>query len=300
MAEVDQAVKALFQGHINDIAHEAVPELRDLTPVSAEPVLPTQRIADAVYQAQLFAVPCIVNIEIQLHGDKDMGWRMDLYAARLMSIFERPVLSIVLWLEPSAAIPPALHQNMAGPYTFNIRPIIYLEVYTMDAPQVVKTGSLGLLPLTPFMQGATEEVLIAAGLRIEAEAAHQDKRDLESILALFVSRKHGSDFSTILLRRITNMNTSFSQNFPLYHQFHDEGIAEGKAQGQAVGIAIGKAEGEAVGLRESFTLIWQARFGALPEDMAPHLETATVDELKALVAQAVTATQDQIRTQLGM
>ena len=225
---------------------------------------------------------------------------MDLYAARLMSIFERPVLSIVLWLEPSAAILPALHQNMAGPYTFNIRPIIYLEVYTMDAPQVVKTGSLGLLPLTPFMQGATEEVLIAAGLRIEAEAAHQDKRDLESILALFVSRKHGSDFSTILLRRITNMNTSFSQNFPLYHQFHDEGIAEGKAQGQAVGIAIGKAEGEAVGLRESFTLIWQARFGALPEDMAPHLETATVDELKALVAQAVTATQDQIRTQLGM
>ena len=88
------------------------------------------------------------------------------------------------------------------------------------------------------------------------------------------------------------MNTSFSQNFPLYHQFHDEGIAEGKA--------VGIAEGEAVGLRESFTLIWQARFGALPDDTTPSLEAATVDDLKALVAQAVTATQDQIRTQLGM
>ena len=294
MAASDQAVKTLLQGRHDDIARAVIPELSELRQISSEPVIPAQRITDTVYEAMLFLVAVIVNIEIQLNGDKEMGWRTQIYAARLMSIFEKPVLTIVLWLEDKGVIPPSDYRVMAGPYELGGQKMYHLRVFEMDATKIVQEGPLGLLPLTPFMRNATEEMLVQAGLRIEAEAPQETKNDLESVLALFASRKHGDAFGTILLERITNMDTSFSQNFPLYHKFRNEGFAEGKA----VGIVEGEAKGEAQGLRESFELLWQVRFGTPPERLLEKIDSLDTPALKAIIRQMATASEEQIREQL--
>ena len=289
MGDIDQVVKSLLQLRIMEIAPTIVPGLTDIEPMSAETPVPPQRLADSVYTATIDGVRCLVNVEIQLHGDESMGKRLSEYGARLYSIYNLPVISIVLWLENVGTFPTTPHQMTAGRYQLMTWPFFSLKIFELDAKEALALGPIGLLPLISFMRDTDEAIVEAAGRRIVNQVpAHDEMNDLESILALLASRRFGKDFGTILLQRITNMSTTFVENFPLYWQFHDQGEA------------IGEVRGEAQGLRESFSLIWQARFGPLPEDVAASLDVAEIAHLKSLITYAVTETQEQLRTLLGL
>ncbi len=92
-------------------------------------------------------------------------------------------------------------------------------------------GPVGLLPLLPFTQGASADMIEAAMRRVKDEAPTEQVRPLAGLPGLFTSRFYGEDLALNVFRRLF-MSTEILQEFPLFRDMMTQAEARGEARGE--------------------------------------------------------------------
>lgn len=162
-----------------------------------------------------------------------------------------------------------------------------IELYRLAPDAIMRAGAVGLLPLLPFTNDATADMIEAAMRRVKDEALTEQVRPLAGLLGLFTSRFFGEDLALDMFRRLF-MSTEILQEFPLFRSM----MAEAEARGEEKG----KAEGE----RELLLRVLERRFGELNEDMQQAINAADSNALTDLALAAGTESLEQLRARLGL
>ena len=308
MGDIDQGIKRLLQLRPQDFLQLAFPDASPeyLGPVEADVAMEPQLIADNLQRARLYAQPCIVDIEVQAYPDLDMARRMFKYGVRADILYNLPVLSVVLILQPGGTIPQPPYARGIGPIPILTWHFHNVEVYNLKGRDIIDAGMISLMPLIPFMADRSLEVVEeAAGLIKERVAEAEQVETFESLLAIFGSKFFGEDTMLALMRRL-NMSIDTWKEFPLMRTWLEQaeaegrakGEAEGRAKGEAEGRAEGRAEGETEALRRSVRRIIEKRFGSLDPALAAAIDNADAKTLDAIEADAITEPIETIRARL--
>jgi predicted transposase YdaD len=86
------------------------------------------------------------------------------------------------------------------------------------------------------------------------------------------------------------MNTDIIETSSLYQEI----LARGRDQGIEQGIERGQEQGVQHEAAEAVRVVLRSRFGELPPEIEAAIRAADVDHLHAALAQAVTATRDEL------
>jgi len=111
--------------------------------------------------------PLLLLVELQLHYDPKMPRLMQAYAALAGEQYGLPVYSLVFYL-----LPPSPGVNLPGRYYSEFRGQVarrdfrVVKAWELEAREVVKRGPLALVPLTPLMRGADED-LVRTGAHVQ-------------------------------------------------------------------------------------------------------------------------------------
>lgn len=151
-----------------------------------------------------------------------------------------PVISIVLWLFKSKSVPSPPYRMYAGSRLVATWDFISIELYKLSASAIINAGVVGLLPLIPFTQGASAEVVELAMRRVRDGAPEEQAAQLAVLLGVFITRFHSEDLALNLVRRYF-MSTEILQEFPLFRSI----MADAEAKGEVKGMreAIARADG---------------------------------------------------------
>lgn len=134
--------------------------------------------------------------------------------------------------------------------------------------------------------------MIAIAERIvETPLQRHQRSELTGLLALLAGMRLPKQAILSAVERDTVIHdiwkeSSFAE--AAYEIFHDELVAEGKA------------EGELTGARELARVALEGRFGTLSEDMLATLTTADQQTCRDIVAHLTTDTLDEARARLGL
>lgn len=200
--------------------------------------------------------------------------------ARLVT--RMPVLSAVLWLEPGGIPPTSPFEDRAGGLLSATRHFIGIELYKLSAEEIFSRGLPGMLPLVAFSAQRTDLGAIEQAARLVQERAQaSDVSEIETLLAVFAGRRFDLATMRALLRRVF-MNTEIIETSSLYQEILDRGREQGREQG---------VQHEAA---EAVRVVLRSRFGELTPEVAAAISGADVDHLHAALAQAVTATRDDL------
>jgi hypothetical protein len=292
VADMDQGVKRAVLDAPQDVIALALPGAEYLgvvpTDVAAEP----QLVLDTLLRVRYHGVECLVDIEAEASPQADIGRRCFEYGARASIIHQRPVVSVVLWLQRGRQPPASPYSMRVGDLEPATWPFIGIELYHLPAERVL-AGDLaelpGLLPLVPFMPGGEQATAIEqAATLIQARVTGPDRQQVAiSLLALFAARHLGVDGVLALFRRVF-MSTEILDQSPLYHRLIDQAEARGEA------------EGAAKAMRHAARTALQGRWGELSADVISALETASLDTLDDVLAHVAADTQEQMRARLGL
>ncbi|HEU5379130.1 MAG TPA: hypothetical protein VFV38_27220 [Ktedonobacteraceae bacterium] len=203
MGDMDQAMKRLVHLRGPDLLALVVPGEVFKRLLPTEPAAEPQLMLDSLVLAEVNAEECLVDIEFQTDLDKTMPRRMFEYGARASIVQQKPVISVVVWLEKGRGkIPASPYQMQAGRYKLATWPFISIELYKIPASSAtIHSGGLGVSLLVPFMQGADEQAVEEAMRRVREEAPAEQSIELASLLAVFIDRKQGTDLALKILRR---------------------------------------------------------------------------------------------------
>jgi predicted transposase YdaD len=196
------------------------------------------------------------------------------------------VISAVLWLEPGGIPPTSPFEDRAGDLLSATRHFTGVELYRLTAEDIFSRGLPGMLPLVAFSaQRADLEAIERAARLVQERAPAGDVPELETLLAVFAGRRFDMATMRALLRRVF-MNTEIIETSSLYQEI----IARGREQGIEQGIEQG-VQHEAA---EAVRVVLRSRFGELTPEIEAAISEADVNHLHAALAQAVTATTDEL------
>lgn len=278
---MDQGIKRLLQVHPADVISMAYPGAEYLAPIATDVATEPQLVLDTLFRIRFQGEECAVNIEAQVYPDPRMPRRCFEYGSRASVVHGLKVLSVVLWLERHGPVPDPPYTMQIGTWVQSTWNFVNIEVYDLSAPAIVSAGNLGLLPLTPFMQGADVPAIERAAAIIKERASSEEASDLVSLLAVFMARFYGSSAAREMVRRVF-MSTEILDTSPLYQEMKAEGRAEGRAEG----------------LREAVRLALEGRFGALDADLLAALNAADEARLREVIAHVASDTLGQVRERL--
>lgn len=283
MGHMDQGFKALLdlspaqaaRFFLNDVQTEYLGILP--TDVTME----RQLIMDSLYRVQYQGEECALDIEVQAYADKSMPRRMYEYGVRANLAHGLPVLSVVVWLFKGEPVPKSPYQIRAGNRIRVTWEFDNIELYTLPVSAIINTEQIGLLPLVPFMQGATTEAVDAAMRRVREEAPAGQAEQLAALLGVFTTRFHGKALALDLVRRYF-MSTEILQEFPLFRDM----------------MAEAEAKGEIKGMREITLRLLENRFGALDQTFIDAINAAEAQALTELAIHSSAETLEQLRERL--
>src|SRR5579883_1874254 len=324
MPEMDQGIKRLIEGHPQDLLTFAVPGATYLETLSGELAMLPQLEPDVLLRVRYQEQECAVHVEAEARPRKAMAQRCFDYGARIWQTTGLPVLSVVLWLQAGGTPPASPFELRAGNRLVATWHFTGIELYALDAEQLLSSGLLGLLPLVPFTkQGGDEATIERTALLVKEQAPAAEIEVLETLLAVFGARTIGADAIRTLMRRLF-MSTEILETSPLYQEWVArgkaeglaeglaegkaeglaEGLAEGKAEGLAEGLAEGKAEGLAEGLAEgkaeAVLTVLRVRFGTLPPAVEAAIRAATLSVLDEVLEHAISDSLEQLSARLGV
>lgn len=291
MADMDQGLKRIFQLHPQDILALALPGAEYIAPIAPDVATEPQLVLDTLYRIRLDGVECAVNLEAQAYPTSDMPRRCFEYGARASIVHDLPVFSVVLWLQPKGKAPSSPYEMRVGPHLIGTWHFTGIEVYRLNARDMMKAGSLGLLLLVPFMAGADLPTVEEAALALKDQAPADQVGDLESLLAVFIAHFHGKDVARAIIRRLF-MSTEILDQSPLYREWVETAEAKGEAKG--------KVEGESYGMRSTIRLVLEGRFGALDTDLLQAIEQATTEQIAAIALHVTADSVTQVRERIGL
>jgi hypothetical protein len=281
MAEMDQGIKRLLQTHPGDVLELAFPGMRYLGPLPTDVATEPQLVLDTLFRVRFQGEECAINVEAQSTGDPAMPRRCFEYGARASTAHDLPVLSAVVWLRRPRPAARSAYVMRVGTYRQATWRVKNIEIYRLAASEVVAAGTLGLLPLVPFMRGADEPTIESAARAIQRRERAAEPGlpgDMVSLLAAFTALFHGEDAARALVRRML-MNTDILDESPLIQSI--------------------KRDARTEALREAVRPALEARFGPLDEALAAALGAADEAALRAVIANVATDTLDQLRARLA-
>ena len=141
------------------------------------------RVSDALLMVRDAHTRFLLLVELQLHFDPDMPWRMQAYAALAEERHHLPVYPVVFYLLPppaDAELPERYYQEFRG--LVARRDFQVVRAWELDAREVLERGPLALIPFTPLMRGA-DEAVITVGMQTLRERGGGE--EMEVALALF-------------------------------------------------------------------------------------------------------------------
>ncbi len=299
MGEVDQGIKFLLQVDASNMLAHVVPGLHIERPLPSEVTASPQLLPDTLFRGTYQGVPCIIDLEVQLHGDPDMPRRMYEYAARISTQYKEPVLSVVLWLEKGrGAIPEPLYAVWIGGFLVGTWSYISIKLFEVPARDIISSGVIGLLPLVPFTRDVDLHVVEDAARTVLSQAPPQTN-ELESVLALFGARNYGVDPILDLFRRI-GMNTEIIEQSPLFQMLTQKVVDQAKFEAKAEGKAEGVEEGKLAGMRALAVVLLEAHFGALDAEVHAAINTADAAKMQEIVLHFDKESLEQLRQRLGL
>jgi predicted transposase YdaD len=290
MGVMDQGMKAWVDLCTEDVMRWLCgPTARYLGKLPQEIAPAPQLQMDRLYQVQVGLRQCLVHLEFQAAYDATMDKRMFGYGSRAHLDHELPVLSFAIWLfrmgrkrPPRSPYEVRWENRVLAHWDFQ-----NIELYRLPVSAIMNAEAIGLLPLAPFMEGATPQVVDSAMRRVKREAPEEQARSLAALLGTFSSRFHGMQFALDLVARHF-MSTEILQEFPLFRMLMEEAEAKGMAEG--------KAEGE----RHLIRRMLERRFDTISPDVLAAINTAQPDTLPDLAIHAGTDTLEQFRVYLGL
>jgi len=315
MGEIDQSIKYLLQIDAANMLAYTVPGLTIEAPLPPEVAAGPQLLLDTLYRGKYKGVPCIIDLEVQLHGDPDMPRRMYEYGSRVSTEYHQPVLSVVLWLEQRGTYPEPRYEMLISDFVVCAWNYIDIKLFEMSARDIMNAGVVGLLPLVPFTRDSDSTVVEKAAQLIKERAMSHQVGGLEGLLAVLAARRHGKDLVDMIVRSV-GMNKSIIEESPLYQEWFKEvaerskaegikegklaGIEEGKLEGLREGKLEGIREGKVEGIKETVVTLLSARFGALDFKVVEAVNDSDKERLTQLVSHITTDTMEQIRQLLGL
>ncbi len=287
MGAMDQGFKAWLDLCKEDVLPWVLGEPATFLGMYPKELAPApQLLPDSFLRAGLQKQECLVNVEVQAAIDSNMGRRMYEYGSRASLDSGLSVFSVVLWLfkDRHGRRPPAspyrmyVGKHLRATWEFN-----NIELYRLPPDAIMNAGAVGLLPLLPFTQNASTDMIETAMRRVKDEAPAEQVTPLAGRLSLFTSRFYGKDRALEMFRRLF-MSTEILQEFPLFRWMMAEAEAKGEARGE----------------RELLRRVLERRFGTLSEDMQQAINLADADALTDLALAAGTESLEQLRARLGL
>jgi len=166
-----------------------------------------------------------------------------------------------------------------------------VKAWELEARDVVERGPLALVPLTPLMRGADED-LVRAGARVLREQGADE--EMEVALALFASFVMSAE----RVQQIVRWEMAVLRESPWYQEI----VQEGRQEGLQEGLQKGLQEGLQKGLFEAVLHLVQTRFdlsGSVVEHLATELRLREADALRQLLVSAASAESiDEFRASL--
>ncbi len=245
----------------------------------------------------------LLLVELQLRYDPDMPWRMQAYAALAEEKYRLPVYPLVFYL-----LPPSPGVRLPDRYYHEFRGLVarrdfrVVKAWKLEAREMVERGPLALVPLTPLMKGADEQV-VRAGAQVLRE--RDAGEEMQVALALFASFVMSAE----QILEIVRWEMAVLRESPWYQEIvqegrlkgleegllkgRQEGWQEGRQEGRQEGWQEGRQEGWQEGLLEAVLQLVQARF-ALAEsdrdDLAAQLrEIKDLQVLRQLLLNTISA-----------
>jgi hypothetical protein len=286
MGVMDQGMKAWVDLCPEDVMKWLCgPTARYLGQLSQEIAPAPQLQMDRLYRVRVRRRACLVHLEFQGTYDATMDKRMFGYGSRAHLDHGLPVLSFAIWLfrmgrqhPPRSPYEVRWENRSLAHWDFQ-----NIELYRLPASAIINTEAVGLLPLVPFLDGATAQVVDGAMRRVRREAPREQAQSLAALLGTFSSRFHGRQFALDLVARHF-MSTEILQEFPLFRMLMEEAEAKGIAEGE----------------RALVRRVLERRFGVITPDVLAAIGAAQTETLPDLAIHAGTDTLEQFRAYLGL
>lgn len=287
MAEMDQGIKRLIQTHPQDILAFAVPEAEYLGTLPVDVATERQLVLDSLLRVRIEGIECAVDVEAGASPQKDMAKRLYEYGSRVQTTMDLPVISVVFWLQRNGKRPASPYRVQVGRRRIVDWYFTGIALYDIPAQTLLDRGITGLLPLVPFCRdGDKLEVIEQAAELVKTQTTDAEQRELESLLAIFGARFVGNEPILAMIGRLF-MSTEILETSPLYQLWVSEATEKGMAQGMAQG------------LREAVLAVLGSRFGELAPDLVAAINSATVEQLRDLLAHVGTESLEHITRRLG-
>jgi len=223
------------------------------------------RHSDALLRVRDAQGHFLLLVELQLHYDPQMPRRMQAYAALAEEKYRLPVYPLVFYLlppSPGVSLPDRYYSEFRG--LVARRDFWVVKAWELEAWEVVERGPLALVPLTPLMRGADEE-MVHAGARVLRERDADE--EMEVALALFASFVMSAE----RVRQIVRWEMAVLRESPWYQEIVQEGrlegLQEGLQKGLQEGLQEGRQEGRQEGLLEAVLQLVQTRFALSGSDL---------------------------------
>lgn len=251
-----------------------------------------KRIPDIVAQVQTQSGQprlIAVHLEIQSTRENSLGWRMLDYYVGLRRTLKMPVLPYALVLYRSQ--PTQGYRTYVERYDGRvINALTYYQIslpaldpvaWTAGGSPLARALSIAMQPPDAAdLEGwRTRFSQAAVGVREEVRTGSWDE---DALVALWTLIQHETFYQ---FEVETDWGVDWNEeDKEMVQQLNKRWIDDVKAEG----IAIGEARGALEGLREALRLLVQARFGAIPDEIAQRIAAADRASLDALVVRAST------------
>ena len=300
MGDMDQGIKRLLQLRPQDILTIAFPDAHAqyLGPLATDVAMEPQLITDVLQRALLYGIECAIDIEAEAYPSAEMPRRCFAYGARIDIIYNLPVLSVVLLLQPGGSVAPPPYQRSIGPIPIVTWHFQNIEVYRLNGRDILNAGMISLMPLIPFMADRSLALIEEAARAIQEQIPDKElAEDLESMLAVFGAKFFGTETMRSLMRRLA-MSFDIMKESPLFQEWMAEATEMGLQRGVERGMQQGMQQGVLQAKRDDMRLLLEKRFGPLDPLLIAAIETANLDKLNAVFIDAISDSLDQIRARL--
>lgn len=243
-----------------------------------------ERRADWLWRAHYRGETCVLHVEFQLRGKRDMARRMFVYASRIVERYALPPRGVLVYLVPTRPMvePPFLMTHAGDDVMWY--PFQVVKLWEVDPAPVLTEELAGLVPLVPLMRGAAVEQLPALAERVVSipEVDALQRGDLLGVLATLGALRFPTADIWDLLRRDSMMSELIDElieDSPFLRKIHDDAVQEGRQEGALEG---------ARSIARGFVL---ARFPELSAEVAALDRVGTLARLQTL-AEALAGAPD--------
>lgn len=220
----------------------------------------------------------LVLLEVQSGWEPNVPLRLLEYRSRYLLKYGVSVLSCILLLRPSRQATD-FYEDPEVSFHFRL-----IRIYDFDAREIIREGSLCLMPFVPLMRNGEELTTEADRLLYESPLPRGDKADMLTAMAILAGLVSSQLPQTLLARRRDIMIESAA-----YDLIKQEGIREGIREGIQEGIREGIREGMLRKSREAVLEVLEARFDLVPRSIRTAIDG--IDDaatLKTLHRKAIT------------